>query len=77
MMAVVTPSHRSPTGGRFWCRSSAALWPPNAGAMPPITPKSPYRKQQPKRSAGCNRRSTTDSLAQRITRARRPAVKSP
>jgi hypothetical protein len=39
MMAVVTSSHRSPTGGRFRCRSSVAPWPRNADAMPPITPE--------------------------------------
>jgi hypothetical protein len=77
MTAAVTSSHRSPTGGRFRCRNPVAPWPPNVGAIAPVPPNSPRRKEHGQRFDGCNRRSTTYSVAQRITRPRRPAVKSP
>jgi integrase len=78
MTTVVTPSHRSPAGGRrSRCRSPIAASPQNTRAVPPASPRSPSRKPRRLRSDRCSRSATVAFADQRIARRGRPAVKSP
>jgi hypothetical protein len=75
MTASSTSSQRPPSGG-YWlrCRRPIAPRPADAGAMPPVTPKSPSRKRQRQCSVGCNRQSRpTPSLGTSSATAAPPA----
>jgi hypothetical protein len=78
-MTAAVPSSRRPPAGecRFRCRSPVAVCTLNNRAMPPVTPKSPCRKQFRVRSDRYSGSATVYSADQRIARAGSPAVKSP
>jgi hypothetical protein len=75
---MTTAATSSPAGGcRFRCRSPAASAPLNTRAASPATPISPSRNRQRLHSDRCSWLPALSPIDRRITRASRPAVKSP